>query len=66
MAKEPKDPQGGIDPSGGMKKEPTLKLRAKAQINVDGVIIHAGQIFELPERHALGLVGTGNVEQIPD
>ena len=41
----PHDPQGGFDPSGGMPKEPVLKLRAKSQLTIDGVIIQAGQIF---------------------
>jgi hypothetical protein len=71
-AAEKKDPNKPPDPTPppniadeGSKGELKLKLRAKSRIVVEGVVINAGQEFELPERQALGLVGTGDCEQIP-
>ena len=47
--------------------EPKLRVRALEHINVDGLPRHPGEEFELPERQALGLVGTGDAEQVgPD
>ena len=48
-----------------MAGERKLKLRAKSQIVVDGVTRQAGEVFEMPEREALNLVGLGACEQIP-
>ena len=45
--------------------EPKLKVRAKTYLVIDGVEHQPGAVIELPERQALGLVGTGDAEQIP-
>ena len=49
-----------------LQGEINLTLRARSQILVNGQTRFAGEIFELPERQALGLVGTGGADQIPD
>ena len=46
--------------------EPLLKLRAKTQLVVEGVLRFMGEEFKLPEREALGLIGGGEVEQVID
>lgn len=46
--------------------EPKLKLRARTYIIVNGTEYQPGDVFELGERQALGLVGTGDAEQIPE
>lgn len=45
-------------------QEPKLKVRAKTQIVVEGVIRYMAEEFELPERFALGLIGEGEAEQV--
>lgn len=62
MPEEPK-PEAGVRKDQDPKEE-KLKLRAKEYIIVDGVTHKPGEIFELPERQALGLVGEGQAEQI--
>ena len=60
---EPKpDP---VPSSEGFKGEKKFKLRAKDMVTVGGVTYKAGEEFELPEREALGLVGTGGAEELP-
>lgn len=59
---EPKpDP---VPSSEGFQGEKKFKLRAKDMLTVGGVTYAAGEIFELPEREALGLVGTGAAEEL--
>ena len=54
------------DPAGEMPNEPKLKLRAKSMITLNtGKVIKTGEVFELPEREALNLVGMGDAEQLP-
>ena len=48
-----------------MQGEPNLSIRAKSQILSNGQTRYAGEVFNLPEREGLGLVGTGNAEQVP-
>lgn len=50
----------------GSECEPRLHLRAKTQLVVEGVQRYMGEEFKLPERHALGFVGAGEVEQFVD
>jgi hypothetical protein len=51
---------------GALEGEKKLKVRAKSQVSVDGVIHNTGDVFELPERQALSLVGTGAAEELPE
>lgn len=45
--------------------ETKLKIRAKTYLVLEGIAYQPGAVLELPEREALGLVGTGDAEQIP-
>ena len=49
-----------------MGKETTFKIRAKAYLMLRGKEYQAGNILELPEREALGLIAEGKAEQIPE
>lgn len=49
-----------------MPEEPKLKLRIKAYIIIDGIEHDPGDVIELGERAALGLIGEGEAEQIPE
>jgi hypothetical protein len=46
--------------------EPMINIRAKTQIVIDGIVRYMGEQFSLPERQGLGLVGTGEAEQVID
>ena len=61
---EPESSAKSTDP--GTPGEPKFKLRAKSMIVLEGgAVVKEGEIFELPERQALELVGLGNAEQLP-
>ena len=49
-----------------MGKETTFKIRTKSYLILRGKEYQAGNILELPEREALGLIGEGKAEQIPE
>ena len=64
-APEPSAESSAQSTDKGAPGEPKLKLRAKTMITLEGgAIVKAGEIFELPERQALDLVGMQNAEQI--
>lgn len=46
--------------------EPLLTVRARTQIVVMGWQRFMGEVFQLPQRFALGLVGEGQVDQVID
>ena len=48
------------------KEEKLMKIRVKDYLTLRGHDYPAGNILELPEREALGLVGQGKAEQIPE
>jgi len=62
MAKESK-PQGAK--SSQPKEEKRMKIRVKDFLTLHGRDYPAGNILELPEREALGVIGQGKAEQIP-
>ena len=51
----PKDKEGKL-----------MKIRVKGFLTLRGREYPAGNIIELPEREALGLIGEGKAEQIPE
>lgn len=63
-APEPAQADPAPSSSEGLPGEKKLKLRAKEVLTVEGVTHPPGDEFELPEREALSLVGTGAAEQI--
>lgn len=65
MPQDPEPPKTGtrkdFDP-----KEKLLKVRAKEYLVLYGIEYKAGNVMELPEREALGLIGAGQAEEIPE
>lgn len=60
------EPKGAPIPgSEGFQGEKKLKLRARELIKVAGVTYQPDEVFELPEREALNLVGQGAAEELP-
>jgi len=61
----PEDPKEGVrqdvDP-----KEKRIKVRAKEYLVLYGTSYRPGNVIELSEREALGLVGSGQAEEIPE
>ena len=45
--------------------ETRLRLRAKTMLTIGGIVYNADEVFELPEREALNLVGMGSAEELP-
>jgi hypothetical protein len=65
MAKEDPKQEGGTRTDQDAK-EKRMKVRAKEYLVIYGVAYAAGNIVELPEREALGLISYGQAEQIPE
>jgi hypothetical protein len=51
--------------AGGFQGEKMLTVKAKSMVNIAGVTHQTGDVFQLPEREALSLVGTGSAEELP-
>jgi hypothetical protein len=54
-----------IPPVQGAPGEEMITLTARGYLTVAGMTIQAGQQFQLPLRAGLGLIGTGEADEVP-